>query len=340
MIKDFLKSLRKKTVTLDELQQNYGVADYDKLYLEIQELLSQRMLLPVKSSGCDFRGLPRKYSIAKGILNEGHVAKINETVQAGEFSSLFSFSWYYAHSEMIWQRELPYIRQLNDYIRKYAGRKPEPCGIQQRSFEIFYDEKVLLDHEEILSHVGISREQLAIVSQPEPLMLALNPAIWHNGNKDKHMHLAVENKAVYYGLLPYLSSTGLTSLIWGSGWKLVGNIGQLPEQIGCPDSNHEVYYFGDFDAEGLSIWHSLGKDLPGNIRLSLAGSFYEAMLDYQPAKGKEYQKVNQEAVEAFCSCLEPEKDDIWRKILQAGKYYPQEVLPKDILWKCCQEAGF
>lgn len=207
MIRDFLKSLRKKTVTLDELQQSYDVADYDRLYQEIQELLSQGVLLPVKKSGSDFRGLPRKYSIARGILNEEHVAKINKAVQAGGFSSLFSFSWYYAHSEKIWQRELPYIRQLDDYIRKYTDKRPEPCGLQQRSFEIFYDEKILLEHEDILTHLGISREQLGIVSRPEPLMLALNPTIWHNGNRDEYVHLAVENKAAYYGLLPYLSKT-------------------------------------------------------------------------------------------------------------------------------------
>lgn len=339
-MKNFLKSLKKKTVTLDELQKNYGVADYDKLHQEVKALLAEGILQPIKSSGVDFRGLPRKYSIARGILNEGHVAKINETIQAGGFSSLFSFSWYYTHSEKIWQRELPYIRQLNEYVRKYLGSRIEPCGLQQRSFEIFYDEKILLEHEELLTHVGITKEQLGIISQPEPLMLALNPVIWHNGSRDNYVHLAVENKAVYYGLLPYLSSTKLTSLIWGSGWKLVGNIGQLPVQLGCQDSCHIIWYFGDFDGEGLSIWHSLGKELPENMELRLAGKFYEAMLNFLPATGKDYQKINPEAVEAFCHCFSEKNADVWKEILQAGKYYPQEILPKDVLYKCCQEAGF
>ncbi|WP_405752554.1 hypothetical protein, partial [Anaerovibrio slackiae] len=77
--------------------------------------MNKGILLPIKSAGSNGSGLPYKFTIAKGRLLSDNVAQINKTVQAGAFSSLLSFSWYYEQPLKVWEAELPYIRLLDAY---------------------------------------------------------------------------------------------------------------------------------------------------------------------------------------------------------------------------------
>ena len=265
MVCEILKHWKKSRIELDYLQQQCRGISYEDFAVLIRECMEKGILLPIKSAGRDGGGLPYKFSIARGKLLGDNVAYINNIVQAGEFSSLLSFSWYYEQPLKIWEGELPYIRLLDAYLKH--EQKIVPAGIQQRSFEIFKNEKWLLEHGDFLGHVGLLPEQLGIVSQPDPLMLAVNPVRWQRCLKDVFhanghgiitcYHLVVENKAAYYGLLPYLADSPFVSIILGYGWKIAGNLSQLAGQLGQLPVCHRVLYFGDFDAEGISIWYSL-----------------------------------------------------------------------------------
>lgn len=284
---------------------------------------------------------------------------------------------------------MPYIRLLDAYLK--AHQQMAPASIQQRSFEIFHDEKWLLEHDDFPGHIGLNLKQLSIVTQPDPLMLAINPFRWsrylsetwlgntsvnkqernseyqeaarlgnHQECKQENKplericyHLAVENKAAYYGLLPYLPESPFVSLILGYGWKIAGNLPQLAVQLGQLPVRHRVLYFGDFDAEGISIWynlmntgaHSLAVHADGcqrgssvadsgagsSIQVELAVEFYRAMLALPPVRGKGNQQLNQIALEAFGKCFSKDERECWQRILQEGRYYPQEILSSDIL---------
>ena len=389
MIREILTKWKKSRIELDSLQQQcHGISCEDFVVL-IRDCMNKGILLPIKSAGSNGSGLPYKFTIAKGRLLSDNVAQINKTVQAGAFSSLLSFSWYYEQPLKVWEAELPYIRLLDAYLK--AHQQMAPASIQQRSFEIFHDEKWLLEHADFPRHIGLNLKQLSIVTQPDPLMLAINPFRWSrylsetrlgnaSGNKQERnseyqeaarlgnhqeckqenkplericYHLAVENKAAYYGLLPYLPESPFVSLILGYGWKIAGNLPQLAVQLGQLPVRHRVLYFGDFDAEGISIWyslmntgaHSLAAHADGcqrgssvadsgagsSIQVELAVEFYRAMLALPPVRGKGNQQLNQIALEAFGKCFSKDERECWQRILQEGRYYPQEILSSDIL---------
>lgn len=335
MVCEILKHWKKSRIELDYLQQQCRGISYEDFAVLIRECMEKGILLPIKSAGRDGGGLPYKFSIARGKLLGDNVAYINNIVQAGEFSSLLSFSWYYEQPQKIWEGELPYIRLLDAYLKH--EQKIVPAGIQQRSFEIFKNEKWLLEHGDFLGHVGLLPEQLGIVSQPDPLMLAVNPVRWQRCLKDVFhanghgiitcYHLVVENKAAYYGLLPYLADSPFVSIILGYGWKIAGNLSQLAGQLGQLPVCHRVLYFGDFDAEGISIWYSLTH----GMQVQLATEFYRAMLDLPPVSGKENQQLNQAALDAFAGCFSREEGGRWQQILQGHMYYPQEILSAEVL---------
>lgn len=368
MIVEFLKHWKKSRIELDVLQQQCGGISYDEFSSLLRDCLNNGVLLPVKSAGINGQGLPYKFTIAKGRLLSENVAYINKIVQAGAFSSLLSFSWYYEQPIKNWEAELPYIRLLDEYLK--AHKKICPAGIQQRSFDIFHDEKWLLEHGDFPGHVGLTLDQLGIVAQPDPLMLAINPVrwqkclseLWQKNNQKNNQrerfcyHLAVENKAAYYGLLPYLPESPFVSLILGYGWKIAGNLPQLANQLGQLPVRHRVLYFGDFDAEGISIWHSLmdidsrllddqadgcqwGSRDAGvadsgacsSIQVELATEFYRAMLNLSPVRGKVNQQLNQSALAAFGRCFSKNERECWQRILQEGRYYHQEILSSEEL---------
>ena len=104
-------------------------------------------------------------------------------------------------------------------------------------------------------------------------------------------HLIVENKAPWMALFPHLPETTFTSLVLGYGWKILASIDQLPAQCGYPQAHHFVWYFGDFDWEGLRIWHELAKkcETRESIELRLAIPFYVAFLAHPESRGKEHQ---------------------------------------------------
>ena len=389
MIHEILTKWKKSRIELDSLQQQCHGISCEEFAVLIRDCMNKGILLPIKSAGSNGSGLPYKFTIAKGRLLSDNVAQINKTVQAGAFSSLLSFSWYYEQPLKVWEAELPYIRLLDAYLK--AHQQMAPASIQQRSFEIFHDEKWLLEHDDFPGHIGLNLKQLSIVTQPDPLMLAINPFRWsrylsetrlgnasvnkqernseyqeaarlgnHQECKQENKplericyHLAVENKAAYYGLLPYLPESPFVSLILGYGWKIAGNLPQLAVQLGQLPVRHRVLYFGDFDAEGISIWynlmntgaHSLAAHADGcqrgssvadsgagsSIQVELAVEFYRAMLALPPVRGKGNQQLNQIALEAFGKCFSKDERECWQRILQEGRYYPQEILSSDIL---------
>lgn len=389
MIHEILTKWKKSRIELDSLQQQCHGISCEEFVVLIRDCMNKGILLPIKSAGSNGSGLPYKFTIAKGRLLSDNVAQINKTVQAGAFSSLLSFSWYYEQPLKVWEAELPYIRLLDAYLK--AHQQMAPASIQQRSFEIFHDEKWLLEHDDFPGHIGLNLKQLSIVTQPDPLMLAINPFRWsrylsetwlgntsvnkqernseyqeaarlgnHQECKQENKplericyHLAVENKAAYYGLLPYLPESPFVSLILGYGWKIAGNLPQLAVQLGQLPVRHRVLYFGDFDAEGISIWYSLmntgahslavhadgcqrgcsaaGSGAGSSIQVELAVEFYRAMLALPPVRGKGNQQLNQVALEAFGKCFSKDERECWQRILQEGRYYPQEILSSDIL---------
>ncbi|MDY6268066.1 MAG: hypothetical protein SPL39_03710 [Selenomonadaceae bacterium] len=347
-LRSFLAQQKRKTVTLDAMQAACRGMEYDAFHTAVAALESVAILVPVKASGVDHGGLARKYTIHRGPLFAETAARIQQEAIEEAISGELDLSWYMTQPYAAWQQDRDAISCLSHYLQAL------PCplaglpktSLQQRSYDIFGDEKFLLAGS-LLTHLGLSREALGVAPEADPLMMAFHPTssmlsspIYENEHV-VYYHLIVENKAPWMALSSHLSETAFTSLILGYGWKILANIDQLPMQCGLPTGYHTVWYFGDFDWEGLRIWHELMekcKTLHGaTIDLKLASPFYAAFLAHPESRGKEQQTPAPEALRAFLRRMPRELRVRFRSLLEAGCYYPQEALSTKELLSCLKE---
>lgn len=325
-----LKTYKKKTILLETLQSWCTGMDYPAFHQVVTDLTQQGILSPVKAQGTDYAGLARKYTVHKGPLFASSAHLIQQDALELHISGALDLSWYIQQPLDVWQRDKAAICQISRFL---AQPQRPPASLQQRSYDLFHDEKRLLNDPGLLTRLGLTPDSLAIVPEAEPLMLAFNPV---SGSR-LHHHLIIENKAPWTALLPQLRKTPLTTLIFGSGWKIVGNICQLPLQCGYSEEEHTCWYFGDFDWEGLKIWHQLSA-APFSIHLAVP--FYAAFLHHSPSRGKTYQEPDNKALEAFLAEFPAAGRQSFASLLAKGLYYPQEALSPEELLACVKELPY
>lgn len=346
-LRHFLAQQKRKTVTLDALQAACRGMEYEPFHAAMTTLESDAVLTPIKASGFDHGGLARKYTIHRGPLFSETAARIQQEAVEEQISGDINLSWYMTQPYAAWQHDRNAISDLSYYLQALPCPPAElpKTSLQQRSYDIFGDEKFLLSGS-LLAHLGLTREALGVAPEADPLMMAFHPmfsmseSIPYDNARTVYYHLAVENKAPWMALQPHLSETNFASLILGYGWKILANIEQLPMQCGLPEDYHTVWYFGDFDWEGLRIWHELHmKYNAGPINVRLAVPFYTAFLTHPPSRGKETQARADKALAAFLRRIPKPQRESFRHLLDMGFYYPQEALSTEELLSCLKDSS-
>lgn len=323
---EFIKGYKRRSIELQQLEGICpGGTDYAEFAEAVKELVVAGILSEYESNVPSVRdnSLSLKYKVKQYKLRENAICAVQEFALKNKIHKEINLSLYMTEHATAWEGDKQYIKMLSDYLYKY-GLPGEEVTDQERSYDITGNEKWILEGgKKVLERVGM-QEKLKISYLPEPLMIAVNP---QNFNRDNHTHLIVENKATYYRLLEALPQTTCTSLVFGSGWKIVANITALEKQVGLPNSRHQLYYFGDLDHEGISIWNALHD----KRKIQLAKDFYLALLAKKPSEGKTNQQENSVAMGKFFSCFSANEGKRMQSLLQQGEYYPQESLSQDEL---------
>ena len=321
----FLKSYKNNIISLNKLENILsGEESYSEFASVMEDLIENKILNPVKDHGTNGKIIPlyNTYRIIRRSLRES----INNEIQRNsiEFNSNINLDIYFSLKEEEWEKDLQYIKIIDDYLLK-NDLPADYVTSSERSFQIVGDEKWIdeEDGKKILERIKLW-EKLKIITNPDPLMVAINPSKFIELS---HIHLVVENKTTFYNLVDSINKSEFTSLIYGAGWKITANIHRLYSQLGLENNLHKIYYFGDMDAEGISIWYSIYEK--HNIELALP--FYKAMLNKSYSVGKANQQRNEKAIEKFEEYfLEEEKAKI-SKLVENGGYLPQEALRKEEL---------
>lgn len=320
----YLKSYKKATITLGELEKlASGGIGYNAFAKSIIKLIDDKILVgknPKNNNGKEIP-LPYKYGIDKYELRKDYIDKVEKYNL--KLNKEIDLHEYFRLSEETFKKDLPYINKINEYIEK-NGLPKDYVTPQERSFYIVGDEKWIDEKggKKILCRINLW-EKLNIVGTSDPLMLAVNPK---ELSKSEYCHLIVENKATFIALLDSLKATNFTSLIFGSGWKIVSNINMLELQLGLK-GKHKLYYFGDLDNEGITIWNSLNE----KVTACPAIKFYRELLKTPYSIGKTGQHENKKALNKFtCFFNDDEKEKI-TNMLKCGGYLPQEGLTKEEL---------
>ncbi|MCF6460291.1 Wadjet anti-phage system protein JetD domain-containing protein [Clostridium sp. Cult3] len=321
----YLKAYQKKTIPLSQLENLLtGKESYEDFALVMETLVDKGILKPVKTHGTNGKSIPlyNTYRIIKSNLRE----TLNSEIQyySIKLDPNIQLDGYFSLDEREWYRDLPYIEKIHSYLNK-NGLPTDYVTIPERSFQLVGDEKWIQekDGKKLLERIKLW-DKLKIITNPDPLMLAINPLRIGGGS---HVHLAVENKATFYALMGAIKDTEFTSLVYGAGWKIVSNIHRLPTQLGLEGDPYKIYYFGDIDAEGLSIWYSLYE----KYQVELAIPFYQALLKKKYSIGKSTQQKNKAALEEFKSCFGEGNLGIIDELIHKEGYIPQEGLKQEEL---------
>lgn len=331
----YLHNFKRAKITLDDLESVFRgeQLSYEEFASLIIMLEEQGQLQMVKSKGRNGKplSLAYQYKINKMSLRETHRQQLHQ--YRLKLHHIIKIDNYFALDPNVWDGDVPYLQKIDQFLRKNPLPQ-EPVPAPERSFELVGDEKWITEKQgkECLERIGLW-EACKIIPVADPLMLAINP---NTISKKAHDHLIVENKTTYQALLNTLPHTSFTTLIYGSGKKIIKSIELFEHQLPIKNATHSFYYFGDLDHAGISIWYSLCK----KRETKLALPFYQECLKKKYVHGKENQDHNVEALTAFSKFFNPSAQQRIVSMLEDGGYIPQEVLKTAQLQQIWRNASW
>ncbi|GAA0337596.1 DUF2220 family protein [Bacillus carboniphilus] len=318
--KELLK-YNKKTITLEELEtwipsNSLNYEQFAQLILSFEE---EGILEMVKSKGRNTRtpSLAYTYRITKQHLKKDFHEEL-KSYRLRLHPSIHLDS-YFGLDPSQWNSDKPYLLLIHDYLESF-GFPTHEVPAPERSVELVGDEKWITDKhgKELLERIGLWTA-MKIIPVSDPLMFAVNPSVL---TQKVQKHLIVENKTTYQALVDSLSDMDFSTVIYGSGNKIIKSIEQFHRQLPLPHAEHRFYYFGDIDNSGIFIWYRLNEKVP----VHLAMPFYQACLDKPSLEGKTNQRMDRAAIDVFlCLFTEQEREKLLA-VLDRGHYYPQEIL--------------
>lgn len=329
----FLSSYNKSKISILQLAEQCPDLSYEVFAEEVLHLEQQQMLKAVKAAGMNGKQPPlaNAYKINKMVTRQNLRQQVKELKKT--LHPAIWVEYYLTKTLDELERDDIALEQLNTYLQQ-NGFPTSKALAQERSFEIFHDEKWITHQggKQFLEKLKVW-DLLEIWPIADPVSFAINPM---HLNDAVHKLLIVENKATFYSLLPALKESSFTALIYGQGNAITGTIQVLPNQLPLNYDNVNYYYFGDLDAEGISIWYSLKQ----KYDIALALPFYKACLLKKAVLGKEYQRKNEQAIELFISSFIQEEKTQIIEAMQNGFYYPQEILGAEELQRIWRNASW
>lgn len=309
---------------------------YQKFALIIDNFCSQGLLSPIKSSGIYPRNPPltSRYRInTRNIRGALSVEEEENLIQ--ELISLHPGMKkdYYLKNLKQYSKDREYILRLHNFLSDSDKCKSLKYRytLNERSFEIFNDEKYLSQHGEVLlRRLGIGLDSLNCYKTYEAFFYIINS--FEINNNSIYNALIIENKDTFMSIMKLLNrkqgfpvgGKKINLLIYGEGKKIISSF-KFMEEITRDHTVNNIYYFGDIDYEGIGIFLNL-KDAYPQYNIIPNVELYRQLVD--KAESPPNLKTNQDEVltDEFLNFF----DDCYRekisRILKEKKYIPQEAL--------------
>ena len=257
-----------------------------------------------------------------------------------KLSNYLDFSYYIKNPSYQTDAEWEYIENIYKFL--VSRDKREWASIEERSLELFYDEKYLKNKKDItkgkygiLNRLKITREDLKMKKYGEMFIY------WNKGVEHIKKVIILENHSTFFTYKRAAQVMGdifgfvPDAIIYGEGKKIEDSLSFIDE---ITDSLEvEILYFGDIDAEGLGIYYRL-KDKYKDLNMSLQYEAYKNLLNLctrnYPAEG---QNKNEIYLEAFLQDMKPYLEssklekitEIWSNDFRV----PQELIDYEYLMK-------
>lgn len=302
--------------------------DYEKNVERITGLVEENRLSPVKSSGFNGKRPPlynRYRQVKEKRDRKALISHIDALIEPP-----LSASFYKQHLVQF-ERDEALIISLQNWLAKHPDcQQLAPVSLNERSFEIFGQEKLLksgglrvcdnlnLPHDWLRFYqTDVPLAVFSLHNQPGPLLIVenLDPFVTMR-------HLLIEGHEKLLGF-------PLNTVGYGAGYGIERSLRDLLV-FGTPElkaSLDPVYYWGDLDYEGICIFENLKARYP-QVPIVPWKPGYERML----AKGKTVplpkskEKQTRTEGEHFWPAFDPAFVQDAKALLESGRYIPQEIL--------------
>ena len=377
-----------KKCSLEELLEKRERDPYESQHRYVMDLIDTGKIKPVKSSP----GNGRK----PALHTQYWLVEEKQDYSAWEEELLYrtdthiNVEYYLRHLDM-YDKDRAYVRRLSDYLRDQSGRLFVPISRNERSFEIWGEEKFLSGGagRTILSRCKIDESVLNVYSTAEPF------AYFAAYRDVPQKILILENKDPFFGMRRYLleesmrisgektgrigedvgekpgkigkvvgeeiGKTGeavgeepgkigkfvgeeiarnkilgedIGTLIYGAGKRIVSSFREfvISAEPYMKEESNELLYFGDLDYEGIVIYETLAETFAPSGIIRPFVPAYLAMLNKGDSVkslplSKEHQNKN--ITGSFFSFFDEQTTGKMKRILESGRYIPQEILNTD-----------
>lgn len=315
-------------------QQNGGYTQFAK---EINKLMENNCIKEIKSSPYNGLNPPLKLRWELAFKEESSIWDKSNILK---LSDCLDFTYYVKNPKYQTPLEWEYIENIYRFIKSREHR--EWASVEERSLELFYDEKFLINRGDtpkgkygILSRLNLTYDDLKMIKYGEMFIY------WNRGTKDIKKIIILENHSTFFSykriaeLNKSIFGTYPDLLIFGEGKKIESSFSFIEEIVNIEDI--EVLYFGDIDPEGLGIYIRLKERYP-NVNIRLQHNAYIELISvsnrYYPLNG---QRKEQLFLDKF---LEEIGEYLEEKDLRKLKYIwdndfriPQELINYEYLLK-------
>ena len=251
---DQLQKYKKINIMLDKIYKLSGLtivpSTINELNTCINELINEDVLQPLKTSKKNVRGMYIKYRLIK------HDETLNVKEEIVQTLIKPIKIEYYLKNPKEYVQDREFIQPINNYL-KSKENKSMPITVNEMSYLLFKNEKLLKKNENVLNKLGIGFETLNCYDTYEPFFCYINPAFQGN---DK-LIIVIENKDTFWSTKKAIEgNSNVYMVIYGEGKKILKSFSYITEfNISNTD---KILYFGDIDYEGINICMSLIHTYP------------------------------------------------------------------------------
>ena len=305
---------------------------YKLQYQYIKSLMEDGLIKPVKSYGTNGKS-PALYKEYWLLELQKDYGELKEELLY-QLVPEISIDYYLSHLET-YEQDRKWVLLLNKYLKEEKNQLQYPKSMNERSFEIWQREKFLSKEQgkKILKRCQIDIKNLNIYETTEPL------AYYSHTRKTPQNILIVENKDTFFSMRRHLMMQekneilGLFfgTLIYGAGksiFKSFQDFAFCVEPYMTAQDN-QLYYFGDLDYEGIGIYENFAQMFGSEREIKPFTEGYEVMIRKAEKIGQlPDMKIgqNKHIGELFFSYFSEEVVVKMKKILDGGRYIPQEIL--------------
>jgi hypothetical protein len=343
VVKENILSFKKTYISYEEIKDLFDLSEHKDVLGVINLAKEEGVLEEVKSSKLTFK-VPQvhlKYRIVRPVEDLSEYAR--------EINSVFYFKFnsaYYKNNIKEYIRAMDIIRKLSVYFKTKNENLSFPLSVNERSFEIFANEKTLgkKDTLNVLANLGLSYEDLNVYKTPEPFFYAVNKS-----SQSKKV-LILENKDTWYTVKNLIRENktilgiDFKAVIYGEGMKIVSSFEDVKynEEFSSNASSLEFEYFGDIDKDGLKIYFLLAN-LYKEYNIKPCKEGYIFLINKRHLRRKKTGsernlrkvKLDIRGVENDFGFLGKEElGELWR-MLQENYILPQEILNNRELRMMC-----